>query len=102
MSCLLCSPQAFVQQVFAAAGVPQHSENVVIDEAELRRHQQLERLYGTTKSAKVVLESTGHWSAPRSLRCADVNTFSLQHFQREVVKGIEGIINANLKHIETS
>ncbi|CAI5958476.1 unnamed protein product [Closterium sp. NIES-65] len=51
------------------------SDGVVVDEAELQRHQQLERLYNTTKSAK--------------------------HFQREMVKGIEGIINANLKHIES-
>ncbi|CAI5531933.1 unnamed protein product [Closterium sp. Naga37s-1] len=65
-----------IQTIFNKfVGGSARSDGVVVDEAELQRHQQLERLYNTTKSAK--------------------------HFQREMVKGIEGIINANLKHIES-
>ncbi|GJP56903.1 hypothetical protein CLOM_g15960 [Closterium sp. NIES-68] len=65
-----------IQTIFNKfVGGSARSDGIVVDEAELQRHQQLERLYNTTKSAK--------------------------HFQREMVKGIEGIINANLKHIES-
>lgn len=49
---------------------------MILDEAELQRHQQLERLYISTKAAK--------------------------HFQREIVRGVEGIISTGVKQLEVA
>lgn len=50
------------------------NDNLVTDEAELLHHQQLERLYISTRAAK--------------------------HFQRDVVRGIEGLNSAGSKQME--
>lgn len=49
-------------------------DHLILDEAELQRHQQLEKLYVSTKAAK--------------------------QFQREIVRGIEGIISTGVKQLE--
>ncbi|KAI9177905.1 hypothetical protein LWI28_020497 [Acer negundo] len=49
-------------------------EGVVIDENELQCHQQLQNLYNSTRAAK--------------------------HFQRNIVRGIEGYISVSLKQME--
>ncbi|CAI9299432.1 unnamed protein product [Lactuca saligna] len=50
------------------------SDNVVTDEAELRLHQKLEKLYISTRAAK--------------------------HFQRDIVRGVEGYIVTGSKQVE--
>lgn len=52
------------------------SPDVFADEANLKRHQQLERLYISTRAGK--------------------------HFQREIVRGIEGFISTGSKQLEVS
>ncbi|KAJ7571335.1 hypothetical protein O6H91_01G159900 [Diphasiastrum complanatum] len=52
----------------------QGSDVIVTDEAELQRHQQLERLYTSTRAGK--------------------------HFQRDIVRGIEGIVSTGSKQLE--
>nr|PNR36435.1 hypothetical protein PHYPA_022286 [Physcomitrium patens] len=56
------------------SGYGSQGDNLIVDEAELQRHQQLEKLYISTKSAK--------------------------NFQREIVRGVEGIISSGLKQLE--
>eukprot|EP00271_Cylindrocystis_brebissonii_P007226 TRINITY_DN20520_c0_g1_i1.p1 TRINITY_DN20520_c0_g1~~TRINITY_DN20520_c0_g1_i1.p1 ORF type:complete len:380 (+),score=82.17 TRINITY_DN20520_c0_g1_i1:193-1332(+) len=68
--------QQAVFKTFATSAAPAHSETVVTDEAELQRHQQLERLYTATKLGK--------------------------HFQRDIVKGVEGLTLAGSKLSEHS
>eukprot|EP00850_Spirogloea_muscicola_P023338 SM000349S12878 [mRNA] locus=s349:82217:85018:+ [translate_table: standard] len=65
--------QAVLKQ-FGGSQAPQHSETVITDEAELQRHQQLERLYTTTKAGK--------------------------GYQREIVKGVEGLVATGIKQVE--
>ena len=50
--------------------------DVIIDEAELQRHQQLEKLYISTRAAK--------------------------HFQREVLRGVEGVVSTGSKQSEVA
>ncbi|KAJ8450928.1 hypothetical protein Cgig2_032553 [Carnegiea gigantea] len=50
------------------------SENVITDEAELQQHQKLEKLYISTRAAK--------------------------HFQRDIVRGVEGYIVTGSKQVE--
>ncbi|XP_071930689.1 SH3 domain-containing protein 2-like [Coffea arabica] len=50
------------------------SDSVVTDEAELQQHQKLEKLYISTRAAK--------------------------HFQRDIVRGVEGYIVAGSKQVE--
>ncbi|CAN7033819.1 unnamed protein product [Brassica rapa subsp. trilocularis] len=50
------------------------SDNVITDEEELHRHQKLEKLYISTRSAK--------------------------HFQRDIVRGVEGSIVTGSKQVE--
>eukprot|EP01018_Ginkgo_biloba_P010012 Gb_05416 [translate_table: standard] len=50
------------------------SDTVVTDEAELQRHQLLEKLYISTRTGK--------------------------HFQRDIVRGVEGLISAGSRQIE--
>lgn len=50
--------------------------DLIVDEAELQRHQQLERLYNSTKAGK--------------------------GFQREVVKGVEGLVTVGAKQSEVA
>jgi len=64
--------QAVLKQ-FSGHGSQDH---IVLDEAELQRHQQLERLYISTKAAK--------------------------HFQREIVRGVEGLISTGVKQYEVA
>ena len=49
-------------------------ETVVIDEAEFKRHQLLEKLYISTRTGK--------------------------HFQRDIVHGVEGLVATGSKQIE--
>lgn len=51
-----------------------NSDNLVTDEAELHQHQKLEKLYLSTRSSK--------------------------HFQREIVRGVEGYIMTGSKQVE--
>ncbi|XAR59104.1 hypothetical protein NMG60_11014756 [Bertholletia excelsa] len=64
--------QAVLKQ-FGAGGYG-GSDNVVTDEAELLQHQKLEKLYISTRAAK--------------------------HFQREIVRGVEGYIVTGSKQVE--
>lgn len=50
--------------------------DVITDEAELQRHQQLERLYASTRAGK--------------------------HFQRDVVRGVEGFVSVGAKQAEVA
>ncbi|XP_058103787.1 SH3 domain-containing protein 2-like isoform X2 [Magnolia sinica] len=50
------------------------NDSVIADEAELQCHQQLKRLYGSTRAAK--------------------------HFQRHLVRGVEGLISVSSKQME--
>jgi type II secretory pathway predicted ATPase ExeA len=56
------------------SGHGSQGDMVVTDEAELLRHQQLERLYISTKAAK--------------------------HYQREIVRGVEGVVSTGIKQLE--
>ncbi|GFY94444.1 SH3 domain-containing protein [Actinidia rufa] len=64
--------QAVLKQ-FGAGGYG-GSDNVVTDEAELQHHQKLEKLYISTRAAK--------------------------HFQRDIVRGVEGYIVTGSKQVE--
>lgn len=63
--------QAVLKQL---SGYGAQGPDVIGDEAEVQRHQQLERLYISTRAAK--------------------------HFQREVIRGTEGFISAGSKQLE--
>lgn len=65
--------QHAVLKQFAGHG---SGNDVIIDEAELQRHQQLEKLYISTRAAK--------------------------HFQREVVRGVEGLVSTGSKQSEVA
>lgn len=62
------------QAVFKQFGGGYNSDNVVTDEAELHQHQKLEKLYISTRAAK--------------------------HFQRDIVRGVEGYIVTGSKQVE--
>ncbi|KAJ4831551.1 SH3 domain-containing protein 2 [Turnera subulata] len=64
--------QAVLKQ-FGAGGYG-GSDNVITDEAELHQHQKLEKLYISTRAGK--------------------------HFQREIVRGVEGYIVTGSKQVE--
>uniref|UniRef100_A0A0D6QY75 SH3 domain-containing protein n=1 Tax=Araucaria cunninghamii TaxID=56994 RepID=A0A0D6QY75_ARACU len=64
------------QAVFKQFGHGIGNDAVITDEAELQRHQQLERLYISTRAGK--------------------------HFQRDIVRGVEGLISAGSKQMEYS
>lgn len=64
--------QAVLKQFTGYAG--SQGPDIIGDEAELQRHQQLERLYISTRASK--------------------------HFQREIVRGSEGFISAGSKQLE--
>ncbi|XP_076908886.1 SH3 domain-containing protein 2-like [Bidens hawaiensis] len=66
--------QQAVFKQFGGAGYGGTSDNVVTDEAELRLHQKLEKLYISTRAAK--------------------------HFQRDIVRGVEGYIVTGSKQLE--
>ncbi|XP_057527201.1 SH3 domain-containing protein 2 [Amaranthus tricolor] len=63
--------QAVLKQ-FGAGGYS--SDNVITDEAEFQQHQKLEKLYISTRAAK--------------------------HFQRDIVRGVEGYIVTGSKQVE--
>ncbi|XP_030462076.1 SH3 domain-containing protein 3 [Syzygium oleosum] len=65
--------QAVIKQ-FGGTGY-EHSDVVVIDEVEMQRHQQLEKLYRATRASK--------------------------DFQKDIVKAAEGFTALGYKHIET-
>ncbi|KAI8531981.1 hypothetical protein RHMOL_Rhmol11G0177500 [Rhododendron molle] len=69
--------QAVFKQ-FGAGGYG--SDNVVPDEAELQHHQKLEKLYISTRAAKVIE--------------------TLCQFQRDIVRGVEGYIVTGSKQVE--
>ncbi|KAI8531991.1 hypothetical protein RHMOL_Rhmol11G0178200 [Rhododendron molle] len=69
-------PAVFKQ--FGAGGYG--SDNVVPDEAELQHHQKLEKLYISTRAAKVIE--------------------TLCQFQRDIVRGVEGYIVTGSKQVE--
>ncbi|CAM6037960.1 unnamed protein product [Sphagnum compactum] len=58
------------------SGHGSQGDMVITDEAELLRHQQLERLYISTKAAK--------------------------HYQREIVRGVEGLVSTGVKQLEVA
>ncbi|GLT30644.1 hypothetical protein SLA2020_054350 [Shorea laevis] len=64
--------QAVLKQ-FGAGGYG-GSDNIITDEAELQQHQKLEKLYISTRAAK--------------------------HFQRDIVRGVEGYIYTGSKQVE--
>lgn len=64
--------QAVLKQ-FSGSGYG-NSDTVVTDEAEFQRHQLLEKLYISTRTGK--------------------------HFQRDIVRGVEGLVTAGSKQIE--
>ncbi|CAN6487015.1 unnamed protein product [Victoria cruziana] len=62
--------QAVLRQFASHVG----NDGIFADEIELQRHEQLERLYTSTRAAK--------------------------HFQRDIVRGVEGLIAMSLKQME--
>ncbi|KAH9325652.1 hypothetical protein KI387_005830, partial [Taxus chinensis] len=64
--------QAVLKQ-FTASGYGS-SDTIVIDEAELQRHQLLEKLFVSTRTGK--------------------------HFQRDIVRGVEGLVSSGSRQIE--
>lgn len=68
--------QQAVARQFSSSGYgnSQGSDAVITDEAELQRHQQLEKLFNSTRVGK--------------------------HFQRDIVKGVEGMITTGSRQIE--
>ncbi|KAJ7541955.1 hypothetical protein O6H91_10G082800 [Diphasiastrum complanatum] len=65
--------QAVLKQ-FSGHNGSQGSDVVITDEAELQRHHQLERLHSSTRAGK--------------------------HFQRDIVRGVEGVISTGTKQLE--
>ncbi|KAM1021395.1 hypothetical protein ACFX2J_042299 [Malus domestica] len=57
-----------------SGGIYGGSDNVASDENEFQQHQKLEKLYISTRAAK--------------------------HYQKEIVRGVEGYIVAGSKHVE--
>ncbi|GJN13115.1 hypothetical protein PR202_ga31450 [Eleusine coracana subsp. coracana] len=64
--------QAVIKQ-FSTTGY-EHSDSIVIDEVELQRHQQLEKLYTSTRSGR--------------------------DFQKDIVRAAEGLVSIGTKHVE--
>eukprot|EP00246_Nothoceros_aenigmaticus_P002511 TRINITY_DN1337_c0_g1_i1.p1 TRINITY_DN1337_c0_g1~~TRINITY_DN1337_c0_g1_i1.p1 ORF type:complete len:381 (+),score=81.88 TRINITY_DN1337_c0_g1_i1:72-1214(+) len=64
------------QAVFKQFAGHSQGDGVITDEAELQRHQQLERLYTSTRAGK--------------------------HYQRDIIRGVEGLIQSGLKQFEVS
>ncbi|KAL8160658.1 hypothetical protein V2J09_002195 [Rumex salicifolius] len=62
------------QAVLKQFGAGYSSDNIVTDEAEFQQHQKLEKLYVSTRAAK--------------------------HFQRDIVRGVEGYIVTGSKQVE--
>ncbi|KAL8129267.1 hypothetical protein V2J09_018422 [Rumex salicifolius] len=62
------------QAVFKQFGGGYNSDNLVTDEFELQQHQKLEKLYVSTRAAK--------------------------HFQRDIVRGVEGYVVTGSKQVE--
>lgn len=84
------------------------SDNMVTDEVELQQHQKLEKLYISTRAGKVT------WflcTNPLILFCFTL-TYTLpslpimtciyffQHYQRDIVRGVEGYIVTGSKQVE--
>lgn len=67
--------QAVARQFSSVSyGSSQASDTIVTDEAELQRHLQLEKLYNSTRSGK--------------------------HFQRDIVKGLDGLMSSGSRQTE--
>ncbi|CAN0902925.1 SH3 domain-containing protein 3, partial [Linum grandiflorum] len=65
--------QQAVRKQFSGSGY-ERSDSVVIDEVELQRHQQLEKLYRTTRAGR--------------------------QFQKDIVRAAEALTASGYKHIE--
>ncbi|GFP85930.1 endophilin-a2 [Phtheirospermum japonicum] len=88
--------QAVLKQ-FGAYG----ASDVVADDAELQQHQKLEKLYISTRAAKVTLPTYSSF-AQESAFSLKLVLFALtfQHFQRDIVRGVEGYIVTGSKQVE--
>ncbi|KAL4559398.1 hypothetical protein LXL04_031536 [Taraxacum kok-saghyz] len=80
--------QAVLKQFAGGLG---GSEDIVANEVELQQQQKLEKLYISTRSAK--LFAILYLTIPDFLK-------SYQHFQRDIVRGVEGFIVTGSKQVE--
>lgn len=96
--CKKCAFQAVLKQFAGYTG--SQGPDVFADEVDLKRHQQLERLYISTRAGKVWSDwqTWGH-SIFYFFENRSIILF-LQHFQREIVRGIEGFISTGSKQLE--
>lgn len=102
------------------------NEAVMIDEAELLCHQNLQDLYNSTRAAKVKLScryevgfffanywfilfhlTNELWHAPSANASSVVSFFQIltiryvtQHFQRSLVRGVEAFVSISSKQME--
>lgn len=81
---------------------------MVTDEVELQQHQKLEKLYISTRAGKVtqflctnpliLLCFTLTYTLPSLLIMTCIDFF--QHYQRDIVRGVEGYIVTGSKQVE--
>lgn len=79
------------------------NESVAVDEAELECHQQLQNLYSSTKAAKVHSSTNTLKKNNVCLLLSELNfkiCYVAQHFQRNIVRGVEGSVSMSLKEME--
>ncbi|CAK7350304.1 unnamed protein product [Dovyalis caffra] len=90
--------QAVIKQ-FSGTGY-ESSDVMVIDEVEMHRHQQLEKLYRSTRSGKYVLS---HFSILSVRFGRDSNPIKMKDgtdFQKDIVKAAEAFTAIGYRHIE--
>lgn len=88
------------------------ADGAFADEADAQQHSKLEKLYISTRAAKVKKMVDRSFPSSRSLlgfvalshlgsayimRCVFVSS---QHFQRDIVRGVEGYIVTGSKQVE--
>lgn len=92
--------QAVLKQFSGGLG---GSDNLTTDDNELQLHQKLEKLYISTRAAKVY-PSVYSSNLPQRFSLVtlfDIHTvFANQHYQRDVIRGVEGYIVTGFKQVE--
>lgn len=73
-------------------------ENVLMDGLELQQHQRLEKLYISTRLGKVGNLQTIYLQV--FLYPFPLNFVYFQHFQRDIVRGVEGYVVTGSKQVE--
>lgn len=74
------------------------SDSVITDEAELQQYRRIEQLYMSTRSSKVSRHLT--FCFPVSVIYLMNTECFFQHFQRDIVRGVEGFIVTGSKQVE--